>query len=47
MGQVEPLLAAEGDVEPADLALFVATLCGRGIEPHKPADPLEHHAAAG
>jgi CheY-like chemotaxis protein len=34
-------------VEPADLALLVATLCGRGIEPHNPADPLEQHAAAG
>jgi CheY-like chemotaxis protein len=34
-------------VEPGDLALLVATLSGRGIEPQKPPDPLEQHAAAG
>jgi PAS domain S-box-containing protein len=34
-------------VEPGDLALLVATLSGRGIEPQKPPDPLEQHSAAG
>ena len=34
-------------VEPSDLVLLVASLAGRIVQPRRPADRLENHAAAG